>query len=486
MDSVRTIPQIHGRNPAGENDAAPFETAPASPGPRFMVVAKPDSALPVKLLAVTLFTQLFTDAPASYSYFRLLPRFIFALVLFTAISRRSNAPADSRRVSRSPSVFMILFASICTISWILGGNDFGAVVPFRWLITLYNLIFFPYVTYFLVKKTKYDRGVLVTLLKFIALVGVYLTINGYFEHYVIGSLVFPKYILDRHFGDQGNRLQGPFANSNHMGHWMILMFVVMGLLGQVRKRPVGPMWQLFRLMVVGAIYFSETRAIWLEFAAILIITLSLGGQKYRRQAVAVLVLIAIGFVAGVGSKFSLGEGTLFSKRSNTVDYREVNARVAYRIGMDNFLFGAGYGSFAKKWRSYFLESDKAMVRDLTSGNESTYYGLFAETGIIGLLLYFSMLGCLLKALISIWRRLSPAMDFERDFVLTSIALVLMAVIHGWFGDLRFSLATNTMVFMFAGIAVSIGEGNIADRGSERLVPGPGQVSDRSGAQNADR
>jgi O-antigen ligase len=161
----------------------------------------------------------------------------------------------------------------------------------------------------------------------------------------------------------------------------------------------------------------------------------------------------------------MGGDTLFSRRSGTVDYRNVNMAVAYRIGMDHFLFGAGYGSFAKLWRNYFQEGDAELIRDLTSGNESTYYGLFAETGLIGLLLYLAMVAFLFKTLVSIWMRLSPAMDFERDFVLTSVALLVIALIHGYFGDLRFSLATNTIVFLFAGISVSIAERSLADAGS---------------------
>jgi hypothetical protein len=472
MDSVRAIPLIRGRNPAAESDAGSLQIVSASPVQSSSVVAQPGSGLPVKLLAVALLAEVFADAPSDYPYLRLVPRLVFIGILLAAVFIRSSVPDHSRRVSRSTSVFMVLFGIVCTISWISGGNDFGAVVPYRWLITLYNLIFFPYVTYFLVKKTRYDRGALLSLLKFIAIIGVYLLINGYFEHYRIGSLVFPKYIMDPRHGDQGTRLQGPFGNSNHMGHWMMLTFVALSLLGQVRKRPVGPLSHFFKLMIVGAVYLTETRAIWLEFAGILIVTLGWGGQRYRKQSIAVLVMIAIGFVLGVGSKFSLEGGTLFSKRSQTVDYRNVNMNVAYRIGMNNFFFGAGYGSFAKLWRSYFQAGDSALVRDLTSGNESTYYGLFAETGIIGLLLYLSMLGCLFKSLISIWKRLSPAMDFEKDFVLTSAAFLLMAVIHGWFGDLRFSLATNTMVFMCAGISTSIGEANVADPGSEPLIPEP--------------
>jgi hypothetical protein len=67
------------------------------------------------------------------------------------------------------------------------------------------------------------------------------------------------------------------------------------------------------------------------------------------QSLAVLLIIAFAFVFRVGSKFSLGGETLFSKRSVTVDYRTVNMAVAYRIGLDHFLFGAGYESFAKLW-----------------------------------------------------------------------------------------------------------------------------------------
>src|SRR5437899_1908033 len=113
MDSVTAVPQIRGRHPVPESEASPLQAVAAS--------------LPVKLLAVTLLVDVFADAPASYFYFRLLPRFVFVAVLLTAIFVRSSVPAHSRRVGRSASVFMVLFGIVCTISWIVAGNDFGTI-----------------------------------------------------------------------------------------------------------------------------------------------------------------------------------------------------------------------------------------------------------------------------------------------------------------------------------------------------------------------
>src|SRR5438128_1902094 len=70
MDSIRALPQIHGGSPARENDATPLQASASLS--RTPIVAQAASALPVKLLGVALLTEVFVDAPVSYSYFRLL------------------------------------------------------------------------------------------------------------------------------------------------------------------------------------------------------------------------------------------------------------------------------------------------------------------------------------------------------------------------------------------------------------------------------
>ncbi len=417
--------------------------------------------LPVKLIAVTLLAQLFADAPKD-SIFRLMPtaphRVFFLLLLLAWAFRPSNShdKSSDRRSGKTELYLMMVYGVILTFSWAITGIDFQNDDN-RWFATLYAFNFCPLGMYLVVRGTKYSRAALVALLRAMIGIGVYITVSGLCQHYKINFLVWPRYMLE-YIGDQRERLQGPLGNSAHMGEWLIVTFICVSLAEEFRKTKSTLLTNLFKLALMACIYLTETRSIWVDFGIVLTITLVFAGAKWRKQSMFVIVMLLLGFVLGVGSKFSLGEGTIFSKRSETLDYRAANFEVGMKIGMSNFLFGAGYGSFSREWRKYFGGEELESVRDLNSGNENTYIGLFSEVGIVGLLLYVSLLVRAFIRCLSIRARLRSEQEFERQFVLMTMALFLMAFFQGWFGDLRFALAFNTILFLFFGIVVSMDPG----------------------------
>src|SRR5262249_17246826 len=126
---------------------------------------------------------------------------------------------------------MILFGLLCTVSWFVTGLDFGAD-RYRWLTTLFNLIYFPLGMYLLAKNTQYKRGPVIRLLWVIVGIGTYLGFTGLCEHFHLNTLVWPRYILDPTVGIQFGRIRGPFATSVAMGEWLILTFIAASLLIQ--------------------------------------------------------------------------------------------------------------------------------------------------------------------------------------------------------------------------------------------------------------
>ena len=103
------------------------------------------------------------------------------------------------------------------------------------------------------------------------------------------------------------------------------------------------------LLVVVGIYFTLTRGVWLSFAAVVILTIIMGG-KFGTQSRLIVAVLLVAFFAGAGSKFSSGGETLFSRRQNTIDYRMSNNETTFNMGMANPLTGVGYGNFKKTWR----------------------------------------------------------------------------------------------------------------------------------------
>jgi O-antigen ligase len=414
--------------------------------------------LPVTLIGCLLVSQLFDykalDFPASKLVFTVTPdRLLFAL-LFVRFGPSLLSHRDRPRPSGHGEVYiMALFGLLCTVSWLSTGLDFGAE-RYRWLTTLCNLVYFPFGLYLIVRNTTYDRQAVRRLLVVIVGIGSYLGFTGLFEHYQVSWLVWPRYILDPTTGIQFGRVRGPFASSVGMGEWLIVTFIFASLLGQF----VGSFtaWYLSGLsaIAVAGIYFTNTRGVWLSFAGMVLSGICFGG-KLRGRLLGIAALVSIAFLLGVGSKFAFGQKTLFSRRDETINYRLANYSTDYKMGMDNLLTGVGYGSFRSEWSKYFGAEERKLVRDLTDGNHNTYLGLFAETGIFGLLLYVSLLVALAGKCIGAWRNHRVGDDFEKGFAVATLGLVCVTMIEGVFGDQRFDPTLNVMLFLCVGIVASM-------------------------------
>jgi O-antigen ligase len=417
-----------------------------------------DTALPVKLISCILVAQLFDyknlGFPLSKAIFTVTPDRLLFSYLFLAYFFAFMSGRFKRRFTGAGEVrVMCLLGLHCTLSWLIAGPEVGPTGN-RWLTSLFNLIYFPLGLYLIVKNTEYKRETVVRLLRVMAVIGIYLGVTGLAEHSGIGMLVWPKYILDPGVGIQFGRVRGPFGSSVAMGEWLIVVFVSASLLMQVSKGVTKALLWLLILVAIVGIYFTDTRGVWLSFAAVVLVSAVFGG-RLAKQSLGIVLLVLCGFLFGVGSKFSYGNATLFEKRQETINYRLANYQTAYKMGMANFVTGVGYGNFVNRWREYFGDEERQLISELTDGNHNTYLGLFAETGIIGITLYVSLLVSLMIRCLLIWRRLKPEDTFERSVVVSTLGLVVVITIEGIFGDQRFDPNFNTLLFLFLGIAASM-------------------------------
>jgi O-antigen ligase len=407
--------------------------------------------LPAALVALFLFSQLFdyhalglsTVTPDKVLFF-----FICVLFGYAALTHQLRPIRWS-----GTEVCMLLFAILCTVSYVVTNPDAGAE-HYKWLTTLFNLIVYPFGLYLFAKKTRYNATNTLCLLRAIVCIGVYLAFTASFEHFGIRALVFPKYILDPHVGIQFGRSRGPMVGSNPMGEWLVAVYLATCMVMPFARTFSKILLQGLILLTVIGVYFTLTRGVWLSFAVAVVLTSTMGG-KFGTQSRIIMILLIVAFFAGAGSKFSSGGETLFSRRQNTIEYRMSNNETTFNMGMANPLTGVGYGNFKQTWRKYFGSKERELTKDLTDGNHNTYLGLFADMGFPGLLSFVALYGYLLKECIRIRRSLNAGDQLERNVALSAIALVAITLWEGISGDMRFNPTLNALTFLFLGITASM-------------------------------
>jgi O-antigen ligase len=469
-----TLPSISESLPAdavyesrsSESAALPEEQRVTSNPPKAM-------PLPAALMALFLFSQLF-DYHALH-----LSTVTPDKVLFLVLAVLFGYAAATHRLRPIPwsgtEVCMLLFAILCTVSYVITNPDAGGE-HYKWLTTLFNLIWYPFGIYLFAKKTRYTTAKTIWLLRAIVGIGVYLAFTASFEHFGIRSLVFPRYILDPHVGIQFGRSRGPMVGSNPMGEWLVVVYLATCLVMPFARMFWKILLQGLILLTVMGIYFTNTRGAWLSLAAVVVLAATLGG-KFGTQSRLIVLVVAVAFFAGIGSKFSFQKETLFSRRQNTIDYRLSNNETTFNMGMANFLTGVGYGGFGSNWEKYFGSKEKELTRDLTDGNHNTYLGLFADLGFPGLALYVTLFGFLLRECITIRRSLVPGSQFERNVVLSSIGLVVILLWEAMSGDLRFNPTLNAVTFLFLGITASMKHTSLIKKRASKKAKGQTQILD---------
>ncbi|MGA6949629.1 MAG: O-antigen ligase family protein [Candidatus Sulfotelmatobacter sp.] len=453
---------------SSESDALPEDQPATLRRPKAM-------PLPAALMALFLFSQLFDYHALHLS--TVTPDKALFLVLsllfgYAAMTHRLRAISWS-----GTEVCMLLFAILCTVSYVVTNPDAGGQ-HYKWLTTLFNLIWYPFGIYLFAKKTSYTAAKTIWLLWAIVCIGVYLAFTASFEHFGLKALIFPKYIADPHVGIQFGRSRGPMVGSNPMGEWLVLVYLATCMVMPFARTFTKVLLQGLILLTVIGVYFTNTRGGWISLAAVVVLAAIFGG-KFGTQSRIITLVVLVAFFAGAGSKFSYGGQTLFSKRQNTVDYRISNDETTFSIGMANFWTGTGYGSFSQNWQKYFTSKEQELTKDLTDGNHNIYLGLFADLGFPGVALYVMLLGFVLRDCIRIRKSLDPRFQFERNLALSSIGLVVILLWEGMSGDLRFNPTLNTVTFLFVGITASMKHTSLIRKRVSKKVKGQTQVLDNT-------
>src|SRR5438067_5362009 len=306
----------------------------------------------LKWIGLLLFAQCFlykgTDFAPSFSLggFTVTPdRLVLIIIVVLAVRGRMSGKLQFGGLGRV-GWYTLLLAVICAVSAFVMGR--GAADYYR----LFDFHYTPLVVFVLVKSIPHSSKKLELIsLTYLAL-GAYLAINGILERYGPPSLVWPKYILDPKVGIQFERTRGSFASSEALGAALVVTFLFYVLFA-TRATGKARYWALFMTpLTLATLHGTNQRAAWVALALCLGV-LTVARTPMRRVARIFVTVGLIVFLSGVASHRSIWEGTLFSKRQQTVRERLVNNLTTLDMGKANPIFGVGYGNFKTEWPKYF-------------------------------------------------------------------------------------------------------------------------------------
>jgi O-antigen ligase len=434
----------------GANPALALSPADPTDQEVLQTPGRPESHHPhLKWIALLLFAQCFlykdTDfVPSLNVGVTVSPdRLISIIILMLAVWRLSRGELHFPSLGKV-GWYMLLFAFICTASSFAMGT--GSEVLYR----LFDFNYNPLIIFLLAKTIPYNRNNLEFLTRGFLVVGAYLAINGIFERFGPHALVWPRYILDSSIGIQFGRTRGSFASSEALGQALAVCFLFYAF--YVTRVKGMKLFCAYLLILVTSvvIYATNQRAAWISFGLCLIV---LGTTKTDMKRISRLFLgvAFVAFLSGAGTHFSFWDETLFSRRQNTVSYRKVNFRTAIEMGKAHPLFGIGFGNFKNEWPKYF-RPEGSDVRDLEDGNHNTFLGIFAEIGLIGLILYLIIFYYMLRAGLRVYIK---GGEFERQFALVFLLVVVVYMFGGNFSDYRSGQFFNTSLYLLFGMVAAI-------------------------------
>lgn len=303
----------------------------------------------------------------------------------------------------------------------------------------------------LIVTRKQVRAFLIVLLALSA----YYNITSIAEKFHIDWIVWPKYILlANHFE---GRSGGPFQHAPLFGTIIgMLLPIHLYFLATVRRPLAKVLLYLSFCLGFAGLYFTYTRGSWLAGIAALGVVAVLNRRQYLKILTPALVLVpilAIGFLGVKEDKFAQDR----LENEDTFGSRLGTFVTATRVWRDNPIFGVGFYQYRFVLGDYIRPVEvpgmETIPVNLFRHNppHDIYFGLLAETGLLGVFLQGSIYLLVLKAFLGNYRRRRFDDDFAHLVMPFFAGIFLGYLVGGLAIDYKFFSVVGTLFYACAGI-----------------------------------
>lgn len=282
-----------------------------------------------------------------------------------------------------PLLVMVLYFSVRGVT---GENLENGLLYTRYLVIY--LVMAVCIAMLMVKES--------TILKFAWII--VLVTTGFAIHGLVEA--FQKNLLTSAIYNWGGafRVKGTAANSIVFAWNMIYAFPFAFLLfSESHSRVTRTLALLCGLLILSAAILTFNRQSYVQMA--IVVTLCMALFTYRNRKALLAMLIGFGGLAGV-AVLPLILQRFLTVASLSKDYSFLERRDSFLIGMEMIksspIVGIGFGSYSKVWgkyipaeyNTYFAQYRGAVIPKFM---DMGYLSIFAETGIIGLALFVTLL-----------------------------------------------------------------------------------------------
>jgi O-antigen ligase len=364
-----------------------------------------------------------------------------------------------RRPLGKPEILLAALVAVLVASTFSHDWHYQHNVPASRLLFYYLM---PAGMYWVARQTPLDERGARLVFGSLALFGVYLALMALAESLRLYELVFPRYVASNEYYEFFGRARGPLLNPAANGY---LLAVGLGavLMWWPRLNRLG---QLVLLAAAGlfcaALYSTLTRCVWLGGVALLSVVGGLTLPKSWRLPLLGGVLLAGALVAVTQweklMSFKRDEGHAAQETAESVELRPILALVAWKMFLQEPLFGCGFGHYRERFVDVLDDRDSDLPLDKSRRyvQHNVWLGLLTETGLVGTVLFTLLVGYWLRDAWRLWRSSAPL--WARQFALLFLATFASYVSNAMFQDLAIVPMINMILFFLAGLTAGLRPG----------------------------
>jgi O-antigen ligase len=377
---------------------------------------------------------------------------VITAVLAVLVGRLPIKPAPG--VLRVILLLLVFF----TVSLIYSG--FGSIAEVSPHFRLAGGYYFPTIALILTYFAVNDEPQIKKICWFFLLFGVYLTATAWAEHFKLWAIVFPRYIAESEYGIHWGRSRGPFLVSASLGITLVFCFFNNLYLATREQGAPKPLIYLLNLLMLPAIFFTQTRSVWLAMVVCTVLWIALR-RGMRSKGAVVLTLLAVVIVGG-----AIFAGDIVSPdrtRGGVTDPYPVYARVGlakmtWQMFTEHPIMGVGFGHFRDYAAHYDQNPSSKYIRYGSQLMEhNNFLSILAEGGIIGFTLYVIVLIVIFRHSLNLYRRIPPDATgwVSRELVVLYWILMIDYLIDGMFRETSVDPFNNGLFFAFTGLILAV-------------------------------